>query len=167
MTMTGRTWVLGDDIDTDQLAPGQYMKGGIETMANHCLENALPGFAAGAAPGDLLVAGRNFGMGSSREQAVEVLLHLGIRAVIARSFAGIFYRNALNLGLPVFVSDKAASIEPGTRVEIDIENARVTAADTGDVMQCEPLPDFLLAMIADGGLIAHLEKRFQAQKEGV
>jgi 3-isopropylmalate dehydratase small subunit len=103
--MSGRIFLLGDDIDTDQLAPGQFMKGGLDMLAAHCLESARPDFAGSVKPGDVIVAGKNFGMGSSREQAAEALKHLGLAGVVARSFAGIFYRNALNLGLPVLVAD--------------------------------------------------------------
>jgi 3-isopropylmalate/(R)-2-methylmalate dehydratase small subunit len=103
--MSGRVFLLGDDVDTDQLAPGQYMKGGLDMLAAHCLESARPDFAGSVKPGDVIVAGKNFGMGSSREQAAEALKHLGLAGVVAKSFAGIFYRNALNLGLPVLVAD--------------------------------------------------------------
>lgn len=95
MSIAGRAWVFGDNIDTDVLAPGLYMKGSIAELARHCLEAVDPRFAAEARPGDIVIGGRNFGMGSSREQAVMALRELGVGAVIARSFAGIFYRNAL------------------------------------------------------------------------
>ena len=88
----GRVFVLGDNIDTDQLAPGQYMRGGIDALAAHCLEALRPDFATSVRRGDVIVAGRNFGAGSSREQAAEALKHLGLAAVVAQSFAGIFYR---------------------------------------------------------------------------
>ena len=97
--ISGRAWILGDDIDTDVLAPGLYMKGPIAEMARHCLESVEPDFAAQVAEGDIIVAGANFGIGSSREQAAEVLTLLGVKAVVAKSFGGIFYRNALNFGL--------------------------------------------------------------------
>ena len=93
MTGAARIWKLGDDIDTDALAPGRYMNAPINVFTSHCLEVARPEFPAEVKPGDIVVAGANFGMGSSREQAVEALKHLGIAAVIAISFAGIFYRN--------------------------------------------------------------------------
>jgi len=98
-----RAWVLGDNIDTDVLAPGRYMKLGIEEIAAHCLEAVLPSFSKEVKTGDFVIAGRNFGCGSSREQAPAALKHLGIAALIAESFAGLFYRNALNLGLPALV----------------------------------------------------------------
>lgn len=158
-----RAFVYGDDIDTDALAPGQYMGGGIEQIATHCLETIDPDFASQVRPGDVLIAGKNFGMGSSREQAAQALKHLGLAGVVARSFAGIFYRNAINLGLPVFVGGpEIAAIRPGDRVELDVANSRLVTANGS--IQLEPLPDFLLAMIADGGLVPHLEKRFARQR---
>ena len=95
-----RAWVFGDDISTDAIAPGRYMKSDIAEMAKHCLETVDPEFAKSVRFGDVLVAGRNFGVGSSREQAPAALKHLGIAALVAESFAGLFFRNSLNLGLP-------------------------------------------------------------------
>ena len=161
MTVTGRAWVFGDDVDTDVLAPGAYMKGGIEALAAHCLEAIDPQFAAAVRPGDVVVAGRNFGVGSSREQAAEALKVLGVSAVVAVSFAGIFYRNAINLGLPAFTSSETGLIKAGEPVTLDIDAATLTLSDTGKVLTCEPLPGFLLDMIHDGGLVAHLEKKLK------
>jgi 3-isopropylmalate/(R)-2-methylmalate dehydratase small subunit len=117
--MSGRVFLLGDDVDTDQLAPGQYMKGGLDMLAAHCLESARPDFAGSVKPGDVIVAGKNFGMGSSREQAAEALKHLGLAGVVAKSFAGIFYRNALNLGLPVLVADDISGVDDGDAASLD------------------------------------------------
>ena len=117
--MSGRVWKLGDNIDTDALAPGQYMKFNIDVIAAHCLESLRPEFAAAVSAGDVIVAGRNFGAGSSREQAPQALKHLGIAAVVAESFAGLFYRNALNLGLPVVVSAEVAQIGEGDSLAVD------------------------------------------------
>ncbi|MGI9481251.1 MAG: 3-isopropylmalate dehydratase [Hyphomicrobiales bacterium] len=161
MTKPGRAWVLGDDIDTDVLAPGKYMQGGLSGLAAHCLETVRPEFASEARPGDVLVAGKNFGIGSSREQAAEALRHLGIVAVLARSFGGIFYRNALNLGLPVFRSDDLSEITDGEKVVMDIDAPSLTRTSNGEKIDLEPLPDFLLHMLHDGGLVPHLEKKFK------
>ena len=118
--MTGRqdgcAWVFGDDVDTDALAPGLYMKGSIEELAGHCLETVDPDFAMQVRSGDVVVAGRNFGMGSSREQAAQVLKQLGVAAVVARSFGGIFYRNALNMGLVAVTSTAVDRLRSGTVV---------------------------------------------------
>ncbi len=159
----GRAFVFGSDIDTDALAPGQYMGGEFEVLAAHCLEAVDPDFARSVRPGDVIVAGRNFGMGSSREQAAQALKHLGLAGVVARSFAGIFQRNAINLGLPVFVAgEELESIRARDAVELDLRNSRLVTA--GGAIALEPLPDFLIDMIADGGLVPHLEKRFARQR---
>ena len=113
--MSGRIFLFGDDIDTDQLAPGQYMRGGIEALAAHCLEATRPAFSVDVQPGDIIVAGRNFGTGSSREQAVEALLYLQVAGVVALSFAGIFYRNAVNLGLPVLIAPSIDGAKDGDK----------------------------------------------------
>lgn len=162
--MSGRAWIFGDNVDTDVLAPGLYMKGPIAELAKHCLETVDPRFAKEARPGDIVVAGRNFGMGSSREQAVMALRELGIAAVLARSFAGIFYRNAINLGLLVFVCTEIARIKPGDTLAIDPPRATVTDLSTGNFLALEPLPPHLLAVVADGGLLPHLEKRLHSER---
>lgn len=163
-TITGRVWKFSDNIDTDALAPGLYMKSPLQEMAKHCLEAVEPRFASGAKPGDIVVAGRNFGMGSSREQAVMALRELGIGAVLARSFAGIFYRNALNLGLLALVCAEADSIRPDATLAIDAAAARVRDLENGRTYACEPLPAHLLQMVAAGGLLPHLEKKLHAQR---
>ncbi|MFH1518301.1 MAG: 3-isopropylmalate dehydratase [Pseudomonadota bacterium] len=162
--MSGRIFLLGDDIDTDQLAPGQYMKGGLEMLAAHCLESARPDFAGSVKPGDVIVAGRNFGMGSSREQAAEALRHLGIAGVAARSFAGIFYRNALNLGLPVLVADNVDGIADGDLAVLDPAAGELRLTGKNRTVLLEPLPDNLKRMLADGGLVPHLKKRFAEER---
>jgi 3-isopropylmalate/(R)-2-methylmalate dehydratase small subunit len=161
--MTGRIFLVGDDIDTDQLAPGRYMRGGIEALAAHCLEATRPDFASAARPGDVLVAGRNFGVGSSREQAAEALLHLRIAGVVALSFAGIFYRNALNLGLPALIAGDLGAVADGDLCEFDPMAGRLTLIDRGIEIPLEPIPENLRQLLADGGLVAHLKKRFAAK----
>jgi 3-isopropylmalate/(R)-2-methylmalate dehydratase small subunit len=157
--MSGRTWKFGDGVDTDAMAPGQYMKLPIEQLACHCLEGLRPEFAGAVQRGDVLVAGRNFGVGSSREQAPQALKQLGIRAVIASSFAGIFYRNALNLGLVALVCEQAERIPDDARIEVDPIRGRITLPAFGLTLDCEPVPAFLLEMVEDGGLLPHLRKR--------
>jgi 3-isopropylmalate/(R)-2-methylmalate dehydratase small subunit len=164
--IAGRAWVFGDGVDTDQMAPGAYMKGSLAVLATHCLEDIRPEFAAGVRPGDVVVAGRNFGLGSSREQAAEALKHLGIAAVVARSYGGIFRRNALNLGLPVLISDAVEGVADGAEVEVDPRAGLIRNRGTGRSFACEPLPDFLLAMLSDGGLMPHLEKRLAGRRRG-
>lgn len=157
----GRAFVFGDNIDTDVLAPGSLMKLAPEALATHCLEAIDPAFAGAVRPGDVLVAGANFGLGSSREQAAVSLKILGIQAVLATSFARIFWRNAINLGLPALVFPQAGEIVSGDRLSLDIASGRIENLSQNRSYEIQPLPDHLLRMIADGGLIAHLQRRFQ------
>lgn len=154
-----KAWIFGDNVDTDALAPGKYMKLGIEEIAAHCLESVNPEFAGGVAAGDVVVGGRNFGLGSSREQAAAALRHLGVAAVVAPTFAGLFYRNALNLGLAVLTCPDASRIRAGDVLRIDAEAGRIENETTGEVLACEPIPSHLMEMVRDGGLLPHLEKR--------
>ena len=153
----GRIWRFGDGIDTDAMAPGRYMKLGIEAIARHCMEDVRPEFAREARPGDVVVAGRNFGVGSSREQAPQALATLGIAAVVAQSFAGLFYRNAVNLGLPVLVCKDIDTLADGRGARFDLDAAALALED-GTVVQLEPIPAFLRDIINAGGLIPHLER---------
>lgn len=157
----GRIWRLGDNIDTDALAPGRFMHRPIEELAQNCLIDLVPDFAAQAAPGDVIVAGRNFGLGSSREQAAQALKMRGLQGVVATSFAGIFHRNAINLGLPVFTIVSGPLPEDGAEATLDVNAARLRHA--GGEVVLEPLPDFLIEMIRDGGLVPHLEKRLAGE----
>lgn len=161
---TGRAWKFGDNIDTDVLAPGLYMKSPLGELARHCLEAVEPRFAREVKTGDIVVGGRNFGMGSSREQAVMALRELGVGAVVAPSFAGIFYRNALNLGLLALVCADAGQIRADAVLAVDAAAAELRDLDTGKRYACEPLPAHLLQMIADGGLLPHLEKKLKDQQ---
>ncbi len=158
-----KAWVFGDDIDTDVLAPGRYMKSDISEIAQHCLEAVRPEFSQSVTPGDCVVAGRNFGAGSSREQAPAALKHLGVAALVAESFAGLFYRNSLNLGLPALVCDGARRIRNGDRLELDFQKSILVNLTTGDKLAFEPIPDHLLEMVRDGGLLPHLEKRLKCR----
>lgn len=153
-----RVWKFGDDIDTDVLAPGAYMKLGIEGIAPHCLEAVRPEFADQVQPGDVLVAGANFGIGSSREQAAAALVHLGVRAVIAPSYSGLYFRNAFNLGLLLLTCARAGELVDGESITLDLQALTVTSA-SGAVLPCEPIPEFLLDMVAAGGLLNQLRQR--------
>ena len=160
--MSGKAFVFGDNIDTDMLAPGLYMKFAIDEVARHCLEAVDPGFATTVRPGDFVVGGDNFGMGSSREQAPQALRHLGVAAVIAKSFAGLFFRNAVNLGLCPIVCADAGTIAAGDVLAVDPESGTIANRTTGALLACDKLPAHLMAMLADGGLIPHLEKKLKA-----
>jgi 3-isopropylmalate/(R)-2-methylmalate dehydratase small subunit len=154
-------WVFGDNVDTDAIAPGRYMKFGIDEIARHCFEALDPAFATQVKGGDVIAAGRNFGAGSSREQAPEALKHLGIAALIAESFAGLFYRNAINLGLPALVCAQAKRIRAGDELRVDCEAGSIHNLSTGEQLSCEPIAPFLMEIIRDGGLVPHLEKRLR------
>jgi 3-isopropylmalate/(R)-2-methylmalate dehydratase small subunit len=154
---TGRAFVFGDNIDTDLLAPGHLMKLSAEDLAQHCLEAIAPDFAKSIQPGDFVVAGKNFGLGSSREQAAVSLRLLGVGAVIAPSFARIFYRNALNLGLPALFCARADQIVEGDLLMVDPVLGKITNKTRGEILSCKPIPDQLMAMVRAGGLIAHLQ----------
>jgi len=167
-----KVWRVGANIDTDALAPGAYMKLGIDQIARHCLENRYPDLAASLRPGDVLVAGENFGIGSSREQAVGVLVQLGVKAVIAPSFSGLYFRNAYNLGLLAIVCEDAGRIPEGAQVGIDAAHARIRvwAADVADdgsalpppllELPCQKIPDFLIERALSGGLMRQLERQY-------
>lgn len=162
--MRARAWIFGDDVDTDALAPGIYMKGGIEAMASHCLETLDADFAGSVRPGDVVVAGANFGMGSSREQAAQALRHLGVAAVVARSFGGIFYRNAFNNGLLALVCADAGSIAAGQHLDLDAEAGAITVAESGVRISCEPIPGHLMELVRLGGLVPYLEQRLERER---
>ena len=160
----GRAWTFGDNIDTDVLAPGIYMKLPPEEVAKHCLEAVDPAFAPGVRPGDVVVGGENFGLGSSREQAPQSLKILGVSAVLAKSFARIFYRNALNLGLPALFFREAHEVRAGDQLELDLAAGRVRNATTGKAYPVDPIPPHLLEMILAGGLIPHLKAKLAAER---
>ncbi len=155
----GRAWVYGDDVDTDLMAPSAYLMKPADQVVRHCMEAVDPAFAKSVIPGDVFVAGKNLGVGSSREQAPQNLQALGIRYVLAKSFGRIFYRNALNLGLPALVCENTDRINKGDELKIDPVAGRVENLSTGETLECEPLPAHLVEMINDGGLIPHLKKK--------
>ena len=154
-----KVWRVGANIDTDALAPGAYMKHGIEVIAAHCLEVHRTDFAAGVKPGDVLVAGPNFGIGSSREQAAGALKQLGIAAVIAPSYSGLFFRNAFNLGLLLLTCSEAESLQENETVQIDCEGTPQVRNEQGQVLTCHAVPSFLMDMVNAGGLVNVLKQR--------
>jgi len=158
-----RTWRLPAEVDTDQLAPGHAMKHGIDGVARHCLETVRPEFASQVKPGDVIVAGPNFGIGSSREQAASVLVQLGLAAVIAPSYGGLYFRNAFNVGLLLLTCDNADRLAEGERISFDARAGQIVAVG-GQVLAAEPIPGFLLDMVEAGGLLAQLQQRFAKRK---
>ncbi len=161
---THRVWRLGADIDTDLLAPGHAMKHGIDVIAGHCLEAIRPDFAGRVQRGDVLVAGPNFGIGSSREQAAAVLVHLGVAAVVAPSYSGLYFRNAFNVGLLLLTCAEAETLNEGDRIALDTTAPALRTADAR-TLACEPVPGFLMDMVEAGGLLPMLRRRLAVKKE--
>ncbi len=157
-----RVWRLPGDIDTDQLAPGHAMKHGLDVIARHCLESVRPEFAAGVRRGDVVVAGPHFGIGSSREQAASVLVQLGVAAVVAPSYAGLYFRNACNVGLLLLTCARAAEIADGEAIAFDARAGRLLRPN-GALLPLAPIPGFLLDMVEAGGLLPQLKKRLACQ----
>ncbi|MCU1533423.1 MAG: 3-isopropylmalate dehydratase, small subunit [Arthrobacter sp.] len=159
MSGTHKVWKLVADIDTDVLAPGHAMKHGMDVIARHCLESVRPDFVPSVQKGDVIVAGPNFGIGSSREQAAAVLVRLGVVAVIAPSFSGLYFRNAFNLGLLLLTCPQADTLAEGDQVVLDWQ-APAVISPSGAALACEPIPPFLMDMVRSGGLLNQLRKRF-------
>jgi 3-isopropylmalate/(R)-2-methylmalate dehydratase small subunit len=164
--VTHRVWKLGADIDTDVLAPGHAMKHGIDKIASHCLESVRPEFVKQVRPGDVIVAGANFGIGSSREQAASVLVKLGVAAVIAPSFSGLYFRNAFNVGLLLLTCPEAALLQEGEQLVLDTSNL-VVITGTGKHLVCDPIPEFLLSMVRSGGLMNQLRIKYGKEPQYV
>jgi 3-isopropylmalate dehydratase small subunit len=158
----GRAWRFGDHINTDLIIPGRYLDDySPQNLAAHVMEDADPEFPKLVRAGDVIVAGRNFGCGSSREQAPLALKHAGVAAVVAGSFARIFYRNAINVGLPVIVCPSAVSkIAQGEEAAIDMGKGEITLSN-GERLSFVPLPDFLLRILQEGGLVPYTQKRLR------
>jgi methanogen homoaconitase small subunit len=148
----GKAWIYGSDIDTDVIIPGKYLRTkDMQIFADHAMEGIDPEFSKKVQTGDIIVAADNFGCGSSREQAALALKYAGVGCVIAKSFGRIFFRNAINVGLPLMEAD--VKCNEGDEVEIDLLQGTVTVND--NVFQGNKLPDFLLEMLTEGGLVAH------------
>ncbi len=160
--MKGRIWKYGDHVNTDLIIPGRYLDDyNIDNITEHAMEDIDPTFSDHMEPGDIILAGKNFGCGSSREQAPLVLKKKGVSAVIAESFARIFFRNAIATGLPIVVCPEAHDLlEKGDEVEIDLERGEIQRLKDGRVMTFDALPPFLLDVLNDGGLVNHLKERF-------
>ena len=158
---TGKVWVLGDDIDTDIIIPTEYLAlKTIEDMKQYGFSPLRPELAGQIQPGDIIVAGKNFGCGSSREHAPMVIKESGISCVIAKTFARIFYRNAINIGLAILECPEASEkIEAGDEVSIDFDTGLITNATKGETYQANPFPDFIKEIIQAGGLMADIKKR--------
>lgn len=165
MRFRGRVWKYGDNVDTDVIIPARYLNTTDPAeLARHCMEDIDPSFAGGHDPGDVIVAGRNFGCGSSREHAPLAIKGAGVSCVIAASFARIFFRNAINIGLPIFEAPEAArEAEAGDEIEVDAAAGVIRNLTKGREYSIRPMPPFIQEIIAAGGLMA----RLRAQAGGV
>ena len=159
-TAAGKAWKVGDNVDTDQIIPGQYLSlTDPQELASHCFEGMYPGLAKGFGAGDVIVAGENFGCGSSREHAVIALKGLGVSCIIARSLARIFFRNCINLGLlPVECAEAVEGIEAGDEVHVDTGRGQIENRTKGLVFHFKPLPPFLEEILAAGDLANYVRQ---------
>jgi 3-isopropylmalate dehydratase small subunit len=166
MTAKGRVWKFGDDINTDEIIPGRYLDNYDPAhLAAHAMEGASKEFASKVVNGDIIVAGSNFGCGSSREQAVIALKHAGVSAVVAKSFARIFYRNAINLGLPVIESEDAHEVLPeGAVAFLDPATSRLMSEDGTRSARLKEIPAHAKTILDQGGLIPHIKARLRSKK---
>jgi 3-isopropylmalate dehydratase small subunit len=161
MKLTGNVWKFGDNVDTDAIIAARYLNlSDPDELAKHCMEDLCPGFVRDLSPGDIIVAGNNFGCGSSREHAPLAIKHAQIAAVVACSFARIFYRNAFNTGLPLLeCRDIADGFETGDVVEIDLENGSIHNRSRDRVYRALPIPPFMQTLLKAGGLIPFVQQR--------
>ena len=157
--MSGKTFKFGDNISTDHIAPGRlfHLRSNLEEFAKHVLEDADEKFASTMKKGDFVVAGNNFGLGSSREHAPQIIKIAGVQAVIAKSFARIFYRNAINIGLLAIECD-TDSIDAGDELELDVKNGLILNLTKNQNIEITPLPDVMIKLLSDGGLVEHVKK---------
>jgi 3-isopropylmalate/(R)-2-methylmalate dehydratase small subunit len=157
--LQGKAWRFGNDIDTDLIIPARYLNtSDPRELATHCLEDADPGFAAKVRPGEVIAAGKNFGCGSSREHAPIAIKAAGVSCVIAASFARIFYRNAINIGLPILESPEASQkIGAGDQIQVDLDTGKITNLTKNETYQAAAFPPFMQELIRSGGLIEYVK----------
>ena len=157
MKVSGKTYKYGDNVDTDVIIPARYLNTpDAQELAKHCMEDIDTAFASAVKPGEIMVAGKNFGCGSSREHAPLAIKTCGVACVIAATFARIFYRNALNIGLPILECPEAAqAIQAGDTVSVDFDTGVITDETTGKSFRGEPFPPFMQDLSAAGGLAAY------------
>ena len=158
MEAKGRIWKFGNDINTDEIIPARYLNtSDPDELAKHCMEDADPEFPNKVQKGDIIVAGTNFGCGSSREHAPIALKAAGVACVIAGSFARIFYRNSFNMGLPILeCSDIFESVEEGDVIEVSLDSGVITLGKDGKTLQADPVPEFMQSLIKEGGLMNYV-----------
>jgi 3-isopropylmalate/(R)-2-methylmalate dehydratase small subunit len=165
VTIRGRVWKYGDNVDTDVIIPARYLNLSTpEELACHCMEDLDPEFVGAVQRGDVIVAGENFGCGSSREHAPLAIRGAGVSCVIARSFARIFYRNAINVGLPILEAPTAVDgTEQGHQLEIDLHQGQIRNLTTGQAYRAEAYPPFMMSIIDAGGLVAYTRHRIEGE----
>jgi 3-isopropylmalate/(R)-2-methylmalate dehydratase small subunit len=165
MKVKGKVWKFGDDVDTDAIIPARYLNTtDPQELAQHCMEDADTAFAGQVQPGDIIIAGKNFGCGSSREHAPLAIKAAGASCVIATGFARIFYRNAFNIGLPILESPEAAQrSQPGDELEVDLDTGEIRNLTRNQTFTAQPIPPFMQELIKDGGLIGHVAKQLKGQ----
>jgi len=157
--LAGRAWKFGDDIDTDAVIPGRYLViNDPEGLARHIFEGVRPEFAGNVEEGDFVVAGTNFGCGSSREHAPLGLKGANVKAIVAKSFARIFFRNAINIGLPLFICADVDKIDDGDSIEIDMTEGVIKNLTNGESYKTTPLPQFLQEIVDSGGLVEYTKR---------
>ena len=162
--MQGKVWKFGDNVDTDLIIAARYLNTSEPSeLAKHVMEDADPEFVAKMTPGDIIVAGENFGCGSSREHAPIALKAAGIAAIIAPSFARIFYRNAFNMGLPIFELKEADKIDEGDEVRIDMDKGEIINLTKNETYKFVPIPEFMQRLVDAGGLINFAKQELEAQ----
>jgi len=163
LKIRGRIIRLGDNVDTDVIIPARYLvTHEADVLAKHVFEDYYPEFRAKAAGGAIVVAGENFGLGSSREHAVIALKHSGVKAIVAESFARIFYRNSINLGLPALIlkgREGLDRLKDGEEAELDVANGVLTIIKSGEKFSCDKMPEFIMKIIEAGGLINYFLKK--------
>ena len=161
MKLKGKVHKFGNNINTDEIIPARYLNTSVpEELAEHCMEDADPNFVKNIGKGDIIVAGENFGCGSSREHAPIAIKAAGISCIIAKSFARIFYRNAINIGLPIFTSAEAAlTLKEGDAVEVNVSRGEISRSGQKKVYNAEVFPKFIKEIIKSGGLMAYAKDR--------
>ncbi|XVH31648.1 3-isopropylmalate dehydratase small subunit [Haloferacaceae archaeon DSL9] len=156
----GRAWRFGDDIDTDQIIPSRFIvSSDPDELAEHVFNDLRPEFAPTVETGDFVVAGENFGSGSSREHAPVSIAAAGVAGIVARSFARIFFRNAINLGVPLLICPEADRIDDGDEISMDLDEGRVINHTTDETYEADPLPPFLQSLVEAGGLKAYTKRK--------
>lgn len=166
MQVTGNIHKFGDDVDTDLIIPARYLSTSDPAeLAKHCMEDADPDFAGKVREGDIIVGGKNFGCGSSREHAPIAIKAAGVSCVIAKSFARIFYRNAFNMGLPILECEATDAFETGKKLSVDFDTGEIVLVETGERFTTRPIPPFMQELVQSGGLMKYIQQ-YRLKAEG-